>query len=143
MANLHLEVVTPMGGKVSGDIAQITAPGTLGDLGVLPGHRPLITSLGIGLLSYTDASNATKYLAVNGGFLQVAEDSVIVVTETAETPDEMDVPRAEDARKRALSKIKELEKADSSEQLRFALDSLARAENRLRVAKLAKKVLPP
>ena len=49
MATLHLEIVTPMGAKATADISMITAPGSLGDLGILPGHRPLITSLGIGM----------------------------------------------------------------------------------------------
>lgn len=139
---MHLEIVTPMGGKVSADITQVTAPGTLGDLGILPGHRPLTTSLGIGLLSYTQ-DGALQWLAVNGGFLQVADDQVIVVTETAESPEEVDGSRAEEAAKRAAANIKSLETQDAPEQLRFALESLQRAENRMRVVKLTKKVLPP
>lgn len=143
MATFHLEVVTPAGSKASADISQVTAPGTLGDLGILPGHRPLTTSLGIGVLSYTADGGSTEYLAVNGGFLQVAGDSVIVVTETAESPEELDGARAEDALKRALGRLRELDKSDSSEQIRFAMDARARAENRIRVSKLVKKVLPP
>ena len=143
MSTFHLEVVTPGGSKASADIAQVTAPGTLGDLGILPGHRPLTTSLGIGVLSFTTDGGSTEYLAVNGGFLQVAADSVIVVTETAETPDELDADRAQAALKRALERLREIDKDDASEQLRFALEARARAENRIRVSKLAKKVLPP
>ncbi len=139
---MHLEIVTPMGGKVSADIGEVTAPGSLGDLGILPGHRPLTTSLGIGLLSYKD-EHSLHWLAVNGGFLQIAGDSIIVVTETAETPEECDVPRAEAALKRAQQRIRDLDTDTASEQLRFAIEAQQRAENRIRAAKLAKKVQLP
>jgi F-type H+-transporting ATPase subunit epsilon len=141
---MHLEIVTPMGAKVTAEISQVTAPGSLGDLGILPGHRPLTTSLGIGLLSYTDEGDgALHWLAVNGGFLQVADGSVIVVTETAETPEELDVKRAEAAAKRAQERIRSVDSTDAPEKLRFAIDALHRAENRVRASKLAKKALLP
>jgi F-type H+-transporting ATPase subunit epsilon len=93
---MHLQVVTPQGAKLETNVSAVTAPGTMGDMGILPGHQPLLTSLGIGALSYT-ADGQTGWLAVNGGFLEVADDALIVITETAEAPSEIDVDRAKRA----------------------------------------------
>ena len=84
---MQLQIVTPQGSKVEAEISEITAPGVGGDLGVLPGHRPLLTALGIGVLTFK-SGGAEANLAVNGGYLEVADDHVVVITETAETPDD-------------------------------------------------------
>ena len=90
---MQLRVVTPVGSKVDLAVTQVTVPGELGDMGILPGHRPLLSALGVGVLSYA-ADGATAYLAVNGGYVEVDDDGVIVVTETAESPDEIDIDRS-------------------------------------------------
>ena len=137
---MRFEVVTPKGAKVSAEAAAVSAPGTLGELDVLPGHRPLITSLGIGLLSYASGSER-HYLVVNGGFLEVADDKLVVITERAETPDEIDIERAEKSLKEAEERLKELgDEAGSA--LEFALDSKKRALARIEAAKLKKQAIP-
>ena len=80
---MQLSVVTPMGSKVDTIVTQVTVPGEIGDMGILPGHRALLSSLGIGVLSYT-SEGQVSYLAVNGGYVEVDDKGVIVVTETAE-----------------------------------------------------------
>ncbi len=141
--SIKLEIVTPAGSKVEADVAQVTAPGTVGEIGILPGHRALITSLGIGPLSYTPAPGGeVRWLAVNTGYLEVSNDHCIVVTETAEAPEEIDADRAKEALRRATQRVAELG-SSASAQLRFGLEAQRRAEARLEVAKKAKNAPPP
>lgn len=138
---MHVRIVTPYGAKLEADVSQLTAPGEAGDLGLLPGHRPLLTSLGIGLLSYTPIGGRTDHLSVNGGYLEVAEDDIIVITETAETPEEIDISRANRALERARAELKEVD-ADRGEEVQRVMNSMKRAQNRLAVAKLALTQIP-
>ncbi len=138
---MHVRIVTPYGAKLEADISQLTAPGEAGDLGLLPGHRPLLTSLGIGLLSYTPIGGRTDHLSVNGGYLEIAEDDIIVITETAETPEEIDIARAKRALARAQSELGEVD-AERGEEVRRINNSIKRAHNRLAVAKLALTQIP-
>ena len=133
---MQLQVVTPMGAKVDTVVAQVTVPGELGDMGILPGHRALLSGLGIGALSYT-ADGATSYLAINGGYVEVDSSRVIVVTETAETPDEIDVERAKASLSRIQGEAASLDADATAEQARIAA-AIRRAENRIEVAKLSK-----
>ena len=133
---MEFEVVTPKGSKFKSEATQVNAPGTLGDLGILPGHRPLITSLGIGLLSYVHEGK-TSHLVINGGYLEVADDKLVVITETAESPDEIDVQRAETALQRAEERIKD-NQAQKGQGLQFALDAKKRALARIEASKLKK-----
>ncbi len=137
---MQLRVVTPMGSKIDTVIAQVTVPGELGDMGILPGHRALLSGLGVGVLSYT-VDSTTSYLAVNGGYVEADEDGVIVVTETAETPGEIDVERAKTALGRCQSEAASLEPDALAEQARVAA-SIRRAENRIEVAKMVKPSVP-
>lgn len=139
---MMLQLVTPEGPKVTEDVTQVTAPGTVGVLGILPGHRALLTSLDIGVLSYT-ADGKVKRLAVNGGYLETVDDQVIVITETAEFADEVDVERARTALSRAEARIKDVGQDESKEVgLKFALRAQKRALTRLELAKEVKPVLP-
>lgn len=145
---IKLEIVTPAGAKVEADVAQVTAPGTVGEIGILPGHRALITSLGIGPLSYTLAGGdpreggSLQWLAVNTGYLEVSNDHCIVVTETAEAPDEIDVDRAKEALRRATQRVAELG-SEGKATLKFSMEAQHRAQARLEVAKKAKSTPPP
>lgn len=139
---MHLELVTPEGTKLSTEVSQVTAPGTAGDLGILPGHRPLLTSLNVGVFSYTE-DGRTHLLAVNGGYLETANESIIVITETAETPAQVDVPRAKRALERAKKTIAEIGDQPGKEHaLAAAQESEKRAKNRLALAKLVKPTIP-
>ena len=136
---MQLQVVTPHRPKVDAEIQQVTAPGVLGEMSILAGHLPLITGLGIGVLQYKDSSGA-HHLAVSGGYLEVADDVVIVVSETAEKPEEIDLVRAEVSRKSAEKAVADSEAG--TEDWQNAVDKLARAENRIAASKLAKTVAP-
>jgi F-type H+-transporting ATPase subunit epsilon len=90
---LHLKVVTPLRVVVDTEADEVTLPGALGALGILPGHAPLLATLGIGELSYRTATRE-NYLAVQGGFAEVAADVVTVLADVAELPAEIDVEAA-------------------------------------------------
>ena len=137
---MQLRVVTPVGSKIDTVVTQVTVPGELGDMGILPGHRALLSALGVGVLSYA-ADGATSYLAVNGGYVEVDDNGVIVVTETAESPDEIDANRARAALTRSEKEAASLDTDASSESARIAA-SIRRAENRIEVAKLSRPSIP-
>jgi F-type H+-transporting ATPase subunit epsilon len=93
---LQLELVTPQRRMLSEEVDEVRLPGSLGELGVLPGHTPLLTSLGTGVLSYYQGSRQTR-LAVQGGFAEVLPDRVTVLAQIAETPHEIDLAAAREA----------------------------------------------
>src|ERR1700730_1246153 len=97
MAQLQLEVVTPERRVLSESVDSVTVPGAGGELGILPGHTPLISQLQTGVLSYT-AGGKTAQLHVSGGFLEVKDDHVSVLAEVAERPEEIEAGRARVAR---------------------------------------------
>jgi len=133
---MHLVVVTPQGSKVDADVTMVTAPGEKGELGILPGHRPLITSLAIGTLAYHQGANV-KSLATNEGFMEVHDDHVIVVTETAEEPDEIDAERAKKSLDLAEASLKKIDLHADPVGWSQTQDKRARALNRLAVSRFA------
>jgi F-type H+-transporting ATPase subunit epsilon len=127
----QLEIVTPTKLLVKDTAEEAQIPGASGYLGILPGHAPLITELGVGAITYK-ASGATHTLAVAWGFAEVLPDKVTILAEAAEHPQEIDVPRAEKAKGRAEERLKS---NDPQVDFTRAEDSLQRAETRLTVAK--------
>lgn len=104
--SLQLIVVTPERQLLREKAAEVQLPGEKGYLGVLPGHAPLITELGIGELSYHDASGKeSTRIAVISGFAEVLPDRVTVLAETAEFAEEIDLERARAALERARNRI--------------------------------------
>jgi F-type H+-transporting ATPase subunit epsilon len=101
---IELIVVTPERQVLRETVVEVTIPGLDGELGVLPGHAPLITELGIGELSYRTKSGAQSVgMAITSGFAEVLPDRVTILAETVERAEEIDLARAE----RALAKAKE------------------------------------
>jgi F-type H+-transporting ATPase subunit epsilon len=97
---LELQIVTPERLVLAEPVDEVLLPGSEGYLGVLPGHAPLLTALGVGEIEYR-AGGRKRFLAVSGGYAEVLRDRVIVLAETAERPDEIDVERAREQRARA------------------------------------------
>lgn len=128
---LTLQLVTPYKKVLSQEVDEVTAPGTLGELGVLPGHTPLLTTMKIGELSYKQG-NEVFHVAVNWGYLEVEEDQVNVLVETAERADEIDLERAKAALGRAETALKELSPEDKQYKIMEA--ALERAMIRIQVA---------
>src|SRR5271154_855297 len=104
--SIELIVVTPERQVVREKVVEVVVPGLDGELGILPGHAPLITELGIGELRYRTSASANPIpLAIISGFAEVLPDRVTVLAETAERPEEIDLSRAEAAKKRAEERI--------------------------------------
>jgi len=127
---LELEIVTPDKLLVHERVEQVQIPGKTGELGILPGHAPLITTLTIGEISYRQGTN-THYLAVAWGFAEVLPQKVTILADTAERADEIDVKRAQEAKARAEAAL-----ARAAADLDFdaTLFALHRAEARIAVA---------
>jgi F-type H+-transporting ATPase subunit epsilon len=104
--SIELVIVTPERQLLRETVVEVTLPGGDGCLGILPGHAPLITELGIGELTYhAKGASEVGHLAVISGFAEVLGDRVTVLAETAERPEEIDVARAEEAKKRAEERL--------------------------------------
>ena len=126
---LSLEVVTPGRRVLVQEAAEVRIPGVVGELGVLPGHTPLLTSLGTGQLSWFDGSD-TGRLALQGGFAEVLSSKVTVLAMIAELPEEIDV----EAARVALAETEEALKTASAEDLDDLTAAARLAETRIQVA---------
>ena len=126
----ELEIVTPERLVVREKVEEMQIPGKNGYLGILPGHAPLITELGIGEISYR-GNGRSRHLAVAWGFAEVLPDRVSVLAQTAERAEEIDVRRAEKARQRALQRLKSEDPNIDCDRARHAF---SRAATRLEVA---------
>jgi F-type H+-transporting ATPase subunit epsilon len=136
---LLLEIVTPERLAYSGEVDAVVCPGIEGELGVLPHHAPLITTLGFGELRIRRAGEE-EFFAIAGGFLQVRPDKVVVMAETADLASEIDLGAAEQARHEAERAIAEgfAEPAD----LARARAAMERALLRIRVAERRRREGP-
>ncbi len=133
MAGIRLDVVTAEGTVYSEDVDIVVAPGIEGQLGILPHHTPLMTMLEPGeLLIRKDGDELC--MAVSGGFLEVRPDRVIVLADTAERAEEIDVARAEAAKRRAEERLKEhvpgVDAARAEAALRRSITRLQVADRR-------------
>ena len=126
---LLLEIVTPQGLIFSEEVDEVTATGSEGEFGVLPGHVPFITTLKIGLLS-SKSGNDTKFFFVNWGYAEIGPEKVMILADSAEKSDEIDVERAKAAMKRAEERLKKAEEVDFAR----AESALERAMARIQLA---------
>ena len=127
----QLEVVTPARQVVREAVSEAQIPVLGGYIGVLPGHTPLLAEMGIGELSYHVGNRVVSCSAI-GGFVEVLSDRVIVLADSAERAEEINVARAEAARDRALKRLATLN--DPNVDWKRAEESLQRAQVRLQVA---------
>ncbi len=97
---LQLEIVTPERLAYSDTVDSVQLPGSEGELGVLPNHAPLISTLGVGELRIRKGGSEESF-AIVGGFLQVRPDKVVVLAETADMSSEIDLEKAQEARREA------------------------------------------
>jgi len=128
---LQLEVVTPERRVFGEPVDMVTVPGLNGELGVLPGHTPLISQLKTGVLSYLQDGRTTQLL-VSGGFVEVRDDHVSVLAEIAERPEEIDVAAARAARDRLEKQLGGW--SGSDDEMESVKTELARSEVRLQLA---------
>jgi len=128
---IQLEVVTPERRVLAEPVDMVTVPGLGGELGILPGHTPLISQLQTGVLTYV-AEGKSSQLHVSGGFVEVRDDHVSVLAEIAERPDEIDVARAKQSRDQLEKQINAW--SGSEEDLALAKTELDRSVVRMQLA---------
>ncbi|MEE8470515.1 MAG: F0F1 ATP synthase subunit epsilon [Dehalococcoidia bacterium] len=135
MGMLKFEIVTAERVVYSEDVDVVVAPGTMGQLGILPHHAPLMTMLQPGELLVRKAGKEES-IFVSGGFLEVRGDKVVVLADTAERAEEIDTARAEEAKRRA-QEIMTMPSADADHARTQA--ALLRSLMRLKIAEKSKK----
>jgi len=126
---LTLDIVTPYGHVFTDEVDEVVASGSEGEFGVLPNHIPFLTTIKVGMLTYRKGSE-TGYFFVNWGYAEVGPDKVIILADSAERSDDIDVERAREAMKRAEERLKQGEKVDQAR----ATAALDRAVTRVQVA---------
>src|SRR6188508_3084952 len=117
--HLTLEIVTPDRSVVADKVDEVEIPGAEGYFGVLPGHTPLLSTLKVGELWYR-VGTERRYLAVAGGFVEVLPDRVTVLADIGERAEDIDLARAEAAKRRAEERLAKAIDIDI-ERARFAL----------------------
>ena len=135
---IKLDIVTIERIVFADDVDMVVAPGTEGMLGILPHHAPLMTGLKAGELVIKRRGVPDQSLAIGGGFMEVRPDKVTILADTAEHASEIDVARAEDARRSAEQLLKE-KPADMAQYAALEI-ALRRAEVRLKVARRRSRV---
>ncbi|AIM16402.1 MULTISPECIES: F0F1 ATP synthase subunit epsilon [Neobacillus] len=131
MKTIKVNVVTPDGPVYESDVEMVSTKAKSGELGILPGHIPLVAPLEIGSVRLKKGGN-TEIIAVSGGFLEVRPDTVTVLAQAAEKASDIDVERAKRAKERAEKRLR----AQQQENIDFKRAELAlrRAINRLAVS---------
>ncbi len=128
---IHLEIVTPRCIVFKGEVTSFSAPGVMGGFQVLYNHAPLLSSLKIGGVKIKEAGGSESHYAISGGFVEVRENHILLLAETAERLDEIDIERAKASRDRAKKRIAERKPDIDFERARLAF---YRAINRLKIA---------
>jgi F-type H+-transporting ATPase subunit epsilon len=132
---MHVEVVTAERELYNGEADSLIAPGSEGELGILPRHAALLTTLKAGEM-LIKLGGAEEPLFVSGGFLEVSDNKVTVLAESAEHAEEIDQARAEAARRRAQE---HLAQAQSNVERADLLGALERAVARIHVAEISRR----
>ncbi len=131
MAHLQVEIVAPDRRVFQGDARGVQAPGRFGSFEALFNHAPMIVAFDIGAVRVTTPDGEQVFFASSGGFLEVIDNRVTVLADTAEPVSEIDTQRAKAAEERALQRLRSTGEDIDRER---ASRSLERARNRLRVA---------
>ncbi len=126
-----LKLVTPSRLLLEQEVDEVTVPGTLGELGVLPNHITFLTTLDIGEMGYKAGTHWVR-LALSGGYAEVLNNEMTVLANAAEYAEEIDVERAQGARERAENKMEELNPED--QEFIATQAALRRALVRIQVA---------
>jgi F-type H+-transporting ATPase subunit epsilon len=132
---LHVEVVTAERSLYSGEANAVQVSGTLGDLGILPHHAALLTTLKPGTLEIR-RNGAEETFFISGGFLEVSNNKVTVLADAAEHAESIDEARAQEARRRAEERLKDVR---SNTERAEAQAALQRAISRLRVVEITRR----
>ena len=126
----HLEIIATDRVFFSGETEHLVITAIDGLIGIMAGHEPLVTSLPTGELKYL-VDGVWKYAAISEGFIQVMPDSSIILADTCELPEEIDIKRAQEARERADERLRQKQSIKEYYETQAALN---RAMNRLKIS---------
>lgn len=123
---MHFKIITPLRTALEAEVLGVKLPGTDGEMEVMPGHTGIITSVANGELVYRPASGEPVSLFVGGGFLQVENDNVLLVTDTAVSAGEIDTDSVSEAVERAQKALREKASVLSREELVYLEAAIAK-----------------
>ncbi len=128
VSTLQVEISAPERAPVQLEVTEVTVPGSEGVFTVLPGHTPLLSTLGMGVLITWDGQGEARFFAINGGFVEVLDNRVVILATTAEDEEELDEERARAALLRAEERLR---KREADTDISRAEAALSRAMSRL------------
>jgi len=143
--NIELQIVTPDRLLVKEAVDEVEIPGTQGYFGVLPGHTPMLASLSVGEMWYRKGQEKT-YLSIAYGFAEVLPDRVTILATLAERAEDIDITRAEEAKKRAEARLTQPKDVDYERARTALMKSLARLQVSSRVqlsGRVGRPRMPP
>ena len=132
MTELNLEIVTPDRAVFKGEIISVTVPGVKGRFQVLRSHAPLMSIFETGMIEVVAPGNNSSYYATGGGTIEVLNNNILILADSLELAENIDVDRAKRAEQRAKER---LEKKEEGTDLERAENALKRAVNRLNIVK--------
>ncbi len=135
MNKVKLQIITPEKNFFEDDVQLVVVKGVEGSIGIMYDHEPFVTPLGIGPIKIL-SDNKIKHAAVSHGYVEVMEEKIVILADTAEWPEDIDISRAEEAKKRAQ---KRLNKKENHMELLKAEIALKKAINRINVANMPAK----
>jgi F-type H+-transporting ATPase subunit epsilon len=143
--SLELQIVTPDKLLVREQVDEVEIPGTEGYFGVLPGHTPMLASLSVGEMWYRRGQERI-YLALANGFAEVLPDRVTILAQLAERAEDIDVARAEEAKRRAEARLVQAKDIDYERARTALMKSLARLQVASRAqfaGRIGRQRMPP
>jgi F-type H+-transporting ATPase subunit epsilon len=133
---LSIRVITPERILLDSTCASVSFPTVDGSVGILSGHAPMVAAIGVGELAFKTESGTEESVFIAGGFAEVRDNTVRIVTDTSEPASEIDVERAVEAARRARKRLEEFESNDGEKlDVLRARTALSRALMRERIAK--------
>lgn len=139
---MHCDIVTQERSVFSGEVQFVSLPGSEGRMGILPHHSAMLTTLDFGEVFVRNRDGSEEYFAIGGGFAEIQPDKVVVLADSAEQADEIDVDRAEKARQRAEKYMAEGVPEDPERYAQIRA-SLQRAQIRIDVARRRRRRAMP
>lgn len=131
MNHVDLEIITPQKAAYKGQVLAVTVPGTLGSFQILFNHAPLISTMEVGIIKIKLSEDKTEYYSTSGGTVEVLDNKILILADSLEFAEQIDIERAKRAMQRARERLEnKSEKIDTAR----AEAALARAVNRLQVA---------
>jgi F-type H+-transporting ATPase subunit epsilon len=138
---MHCDIVTQERSVFSGEVQYVSLPGSEGRMGILPNHASMLTTLGFGEVVVRNVDGSEEYFAIGGGFAEVQPEKIVVLADSAEQADEIDIDRAQQARERAEKYMAEGVPEDPERYAQIRA-SLQRAQIRIDVARRRRRRTP-